>query len=114
MIDTILGERVQLQHLQEELIKEPAKASEELQNAPKSCVVYGPWRREEEIFPLLTEEGSGKEVVEEPQKSVLKPLPLSSLPAVPSPDLMHILPTPVAHSTPETPTEKAITSALPV
>ena len=44
---------------------EPAEASEELQDALESCVVYGPWRREEEILPLLTEEGSGKEAMEE-------------------------------------------------
>ena len=37
----------------------------------------------------------------------------SPLPAAPSPDLVHILPTPVAHSTLETPTVKAIPSALP-
>ena len=98
-----MGEQAQLQQLQEELIEEPAEAFEELQDAPKSCVVYGPWRREEEILPLLTEEGSGKEVVEMPQKPILKPLPLGSLPASPSLDLM-----------PETPTAKAIPSALPV
>ena len=60
LIDTILGEQAQLQQLQEELIDEPVEASEELQDAPKLCVVYGPWRRKEEILPLLTEEGSGK------------------------------------------------------
>ena len=66
MTDTILGEQAQLQ-LQEELKEEPTEAPEELQDAPESCVVYGPWRREEEILPLLTEEGSGKEAVEEHQ-----------------------------------------------
>ena len=64
LTDTILGEQAQLQ-LQEGLKEEPAKPPEELQDAPGSCVVYGPWRREEEILPLLTEEGSRKEVVEE-------------------------------------------------
>ena len=34
LIDTILGEQAQLQQLQEELIKELTKASEELQDAP--------------------------------------------------------------------------------
>ena len=38
----------------------------------------------------------------------------SPLLAAPSPDLVHILPTPVAHSTPETPIAKVIPSALPV
>ena len=55
MTDTILGEQAQLQ-LQEGLKEEPAEDPEELQDAPKSYVVYGPWRREEEILPLLTEE----------------------------------------------------------
>ena len=83
-------------------------------------------QQNEAISPLLTEEGSGKEVVEEPQKLILNPLPTklnpsataqatnSPLPAVSSPDLMHILPILVAHSTHETPTAKAIPSALPV
>ena len=111
LIDTILGEQAQLQQLQEESIEEPAKAFEELQDAAKSCVVYGPWMREEEILPLLTEEGSGKKVVEEPQKPILKPLALGSLPTAPSPNPMHVLPTLVAH---ETPTIKATPTALSV
>ena len=80
----------------------------------------------EAISLLLTEECSGKEAAEEPQKLILKPLPTKlnpsataqafnrPLPAAPSPDPVHILPTPAAHSTPETPTTKAIPSALPV
>ena len=54
LIDTILGEQTQMQQLQEDLIEEPIEASEELQDAPESFVIYGPWRREEEILPLLT------------------------------------------------------------
>ena len=104
MTDTILGEQAQLQ-LQEEMEEEPAEAPQELQDAPESCVVYGPWRREEEILPLLTEEGSGKEAVEEHQEHNLP------LPPV---DLVYILPTPAAHSNPETPTTKATQSAVPV
>ena len=102
MTDTILGEQAQLQ-LQEELKEEPAEAPEELQDAPESCVVYGPWRREEEILPLLTEEGSRKEAVEETQEHNL-PLPLI--------DSVYILPTPAAHSNPETPTTKVIPFTL--
>ena len=45
LIDTILGEQTQLQQLQENLIEEPVEPSEELQDAPESFVVYGPWRR---------------------------------------------------------------------
>ena len=103
LTDTILGEQAQLQ-LQEELKEEPAEALEELQDAPESCVVYGPWRREEEIIPLLTEEGSGKEAVEEHQEHNLHLPPIDSV---------YILPTPAAHSNPETPTTKVIPSTLP-
>ena len=104
LIDTILGAQAQLQ-LQEELKEELAEAPEELHDAPESCVVYGPWMREEEILPLLTKEGSGKEAVEEHQEHNLPLPPIDS---------MYILPTPTAHSNPETPTTKATSSALPV
>ena len=95
--NTILGEQAQLE-LREELKEELAKALEELQDAPESCVVYGPWRREEEILPLLTEEGSGKEALEEHQYHNLPLPPIDSV---------YILPTPAAHSNPKTPTTKA-------
>ena len=99
LTDTILGEQAQLQ-LQEGLKEEPAEAPEELQDAPESCVVYGPWKREEEIIPLLTEEA----VAEHQDHN----LPLPHI------DSVYILPTPAAHSNPETPTTKATPSALPV
>ena len=120
-----MGEQTQLQQLQEDLIEEPVEASEGLQDAPESCVVYGPWRREEEILPLLNKEGSGKEAREEPKKLILQLIPIklnpsvtaqatkSLLPAAPSLEPMHILPSHAAHSTPETPTAKAIPSTLP-
>ena len=92
MTETILGEHAQLQ-LQEELKEEPAEA-------PESCVIYGSWRREEEILPLLTEE-----TVEEHQEHNLPLAPI---------DLVYILPTHAAHSNPETPTTKTTPSALPV
>ena len=97
LIETILGEQAQLQP-QEELKVEPAEALEELQDAPESCAVYGPWRREEEILPLLTEEA-----VEECQDHNLPLPPIDSV---------YILPTPAAHSNPEAPTIKA-TPSLP-
>ena len=31
--------------------------------------VFCPWEKKEETIPMLTEEGSGKEEIEEPQKS---------------------------------------------
>ena len=41
LTDTILSEQARLR-LQEELKEEPIEALEELQDAPESCVVYGP------------------------------------------------------------------------
>ena len=83
LTDTILGEQAQLQ-LQEGFKEEPAEAPEELQDAPESCVIYGPWIREEEILPLLIEK-----TVEEHQYHN-SPLPPT--------DSVYILPTSAAHS----------------
>ena len=77
---------------------ELAEAPEELQDAPESCVVYRPWRREEEILPLLIEEA-----VEEHQDHNLPLPPIDSV---------YILPTLAAHSNPEVPTGKATPFAL--
>ena len=60
--------------------------------------------------PLISEEGSGKEVGEEPQKTTAQ----ATNSPLPCHDPVHILPSPAAHSTPETPTAKAIPSPLPV
>ena len=89
-----------ISHQEEELKVEPPEAHEELQDALESCVVYGPWRREEEILPLLTEEA-----VEECQDHNLPLPPIDSV---------YILPTPAAHSNPEVPTIKATPFTLPV
>ena len=106
--DTILGEQAQLQ-FQKELKEEPAEAPEELQDAPQLCVVFGPWRRKEETLPLLSEEGSGEEAGKEPQK----PIAQATNSPLPCLDPVHILPSPAAHSTLETPTAKVIPSTLP-
>ena len=90
--------------------EEPTEAPEELQDAPQLCVVYGPWRRKEEILPLISEEGSGNEAGEESQK----PTAQATNNPLPCPDPVHILPTLVAHLTLETPAAKAIPSTLPV
>ena len=99
LTETILGEQAQLQP-HEELKVEPGKAPEELQDALESCVIYGPWRREEEILPLLTEEA-----VEECQDHNLPLPPIDSV---------YILPTPAARSNLEVPTIKATPFTLPV
>ena len=60
---TILGEQVQLQP-QEDLEMESVEAPEELQDAP---VIFWPWKQEEHINALITEEGSGIAGGKEPQ-----------------------------------------------
>ena len=108
MTDTILGEESQLQGLKEE----PAEDPKELQDAPQLCVIYGQWKKEEEILPLLSEESNGKEAREEPQKSTDQPKN-SLLPVAPSIDQVYILP--VAQSQhKKAPTTKATSIALPV
>ena len=65
----------------------------------------------EELCTLLTEEGNGKEAVEEPKKHVLKPFPTNNpLPLAPSTYQAYIFPTPEAQSTPKAPTIKATPS----
>ena len=114
LTDTIVGEQAQLQ-LQEELKKEPAEdPPEELQGAPQLCVEYGPWKREEETSPMLTEEGNGEEEKEEPHQFTTKATN-NPLPAAP-PDSVFILPSPASqsqHKTHEAPTIKSNTS-LPI
>ena len=116
LTDTIVGEQTQLQ---EELKEEPAEdPPEELQGAPQLCVEYGPWKREEETSPMLTEEGNGKEEGEEPQKLILHLNPINLDPSATAqpqnnPLPVYILPLPAAKPTPEAPTIKSNPS-LPI
>ena len=71
LIDTIMKEQAKQQQLQDVLIEELEDFHEELQETQELCVVHGPWRKNEEIMPLLTEEKTT-----EPQKKDLKPLPM--------------------------------------
>ena len=115
LTETILGEQVQLQP-QKELKVESVEASEELQDA---LVTFWPWKQEEHINALITEEGSGIEARKEPQKLTLQPIPLklnptataqatkSPLPIAPSTDQVYILPSPATQSIPKTPSPKA-------
>ena len=102
---TILSEQVQLQP-QEELKMELAEDPEELQDAPQLSVIYGPWKKEEEILPLLSEESNGKEPGEEPKKSTDQPQN-NPFPVAPSDDQVYILPTPAANSKPAAPKAKS-------
>ena len=126
LTETILGEQAQLQP-QEELKVELVEAPpEELQDAPESGVTFWPWKKEEQISALITEEGSGIEAGKEPQKLTLQPIPLKMnptataqatkcpLPVAPSTDQVYILPASQSqHKTPEAPTIKS-NSSLPI
>ena len=70
IIDTILEEQAEQQQLQDVLIKELSGCPKELQGTQDLYTVQRPWRKKEEILPLLMEEG-----INEPQKLDLKPLP---------------------------------------
>ena len=122
LTETILGEQVQLQP-QEELKVESVEAPEELQDAPESGVTFWPWKKEEQISALITEEGSGIEAGKEPQKLTFQPIPLKMnptataqatkcpLPIAPSNDQVYILLAAQSqHKTPEAPTTKATPS----
>ena len=67
-------------------------------------VIYGPWKKEEEILPLLSEESNGKEPGEEPKKSIDQPQN-NPLLVTPSDDQVYILP--VANSKPTASAPKA-------
>ena len=102
LTETILGEQVQLQP-QEELKVESLEAPEELQDAP---VTFWPWKQEEQISALISEEGSGKEIVEDPQKHVLQPIPTNptaNAKTTYSPLPVYILPTPIENPKPTAP-----------
>ena len=124
LTETIFGELVQL-HPQEELKVESVEAPEELQDALESDVTFWPWKKEEHISALITEEGSGIEAGKETQKLTLQPIPLKMnptataqatkcpLPVAPSTDQVYILlATKSQHKTPEAPTTKANPSLL--
>ena len=77
-----------------------------------TCAAVCPWEKEGEITALLTEEGSGKEEGEEPQKLILhlNPInldPSSNAQATYNSLPVYILPTPVANSKPAAPAPKA-------
>ena len=112
--DTMVEEQCQ-QHPHQGLIEDFIELSEGLSESSDMCVVVFPREKKEEILPFITEEGSGKETVEEPQELVLNPFSTyNPLSVTPSTDQVYILPTPEAYPTPETPSPKATPSTLPV
>ena len=114
LTETILGEQVQLQP-QEDLKVKSLEAPEELQDAP---ITFWPWKQEEHINALITEEGSGIESRKEPQKLTLQLISLKLNPTAtaqatknplqvpPSADLVYIQPPPAAKSKPAAPAPK--------
>ena len=89
----------------QELIEDFIELSEGLSESSYVCDVVFPRENQEEILPFIIEEGSGKEIVEEPQELVLKPFPTELNPTataqpqnIPLP--VYILPTPAANSKP--------------
>ena len=106
LTEKILVEQAQLQP-QEELKVELVEAPpEELQDAPESGDTFWPWKKEEQISALISEEGSRKEIVEDPQKHVLQLIPINptaNAKTTYSPLPVYILPTPVAKSKPAAP-----------
>ena len=89
----------------------------------KSSPVVAEPLQEEQISALISEEGSGKEIVEDPQKHVLQPIPTNPtanakitynpLLVAPSNDQVYILPTPVEKSKPAAPAPKSKSNPLP-
>ena len=117
LTETVLVEQAQL-HPQEELEVKLVKAPEALQDAP---VNFWPWKNEEEITALLTENSSGHEGTQEP---IIQPNPQAipidldtiataqaiknPLPAAPSTDQVYILPASQSqHKTPAAPKAKS-------
>ena len=76
LIDTIQEEQAEQQQRHDVLTKELSDLSEELQETQEMCVVHGPWKKREEIPPLLTEKDKEKERTNEPQDFDLKTLPV--------------------------------------
>ena len=93
------------QQLQEDMIEDFVEVVEGLSESSNIGVAFWPWKKEEQIIALITEEGSGKEEIEEPQKSTAQ--------AKSSPLPVHILLSPAAQPMPKTPTTKATQFAMP-
>ena len=111
LTETILGEQVQLQP-QEDLEMESVEAPEELQDAP---VTFWPWKQEEHINALITEESSGHEGTQEPiielDTTATAQATKNPLPAAP-PESVFILSTPTENSKPAASAPKSKSNPL--
>ena len=110
------------QQLQEEVIEDFVEVVEGLSESSNIGVTFWPWKQEEHISALITEEGSGREAWKELQKNVLQPIPTElnptataqatkcPLPVAPSTDQVYILPSPAPQPTSEAPAPKGKSS----
>ena len=73
LIDTIVEEQCEQLQSQVELIEELAELPEILDEPSELCAAFCPWKKKEEILPLLIDKGKENG---EPLKLDLKPLPI--------------------------------------
>ena len=109
LTDIMAEEQCEQQPLQE-LIEDFIELSEGLPESSDMCDVVFPRENQEEIT-ALTKEGIRKEIVEEPQKHVLQPIPTELNPTANakttySPLPVYILPTPAENPKPTAPAPK--------
>ena len=76
LIDTMLEDQTEQQQLQEALTEDLATLPEELPETPEIFAFEGPWRRKEEVLPLLAEEDKKQEDISDSHMPELKPLPV--------------------------------------
>ena len=72
LVDTIVEEQCEQLQSQAELIEELSELPENLDEPSNFCASFCPWKKKEEILPLLIEKDQEKG---EPLKLDLKPLP---------------------------------------
>ena len=105
---TMVEEQCQ-QQPHEEHIEDFIELSEGVFESSDTCAAVFPREKKEEILPFISEEGSGKEIVEDPQKHVLQPIPTNptaNAKTTYSPLPVYILPTPAEKSKPAAPAPK--------
>ena len=72
------------QQLQEDMIEDFVEVVEGLSESSNIGVTFWPWKKEEHISALITEEGSGIKAGKEPQKLTLQPIPMKLNPTATS------------------------------
>ena len=95
-----------------ELVEAPP---EELQDALESGDTFWPWKKQEHISALISDEGSGKELVEDSQNHVLQLVPTNPTAKAKttySPLPVYILPTPAENPKPAAPAPKGKSNPL--